>query len=77
MSTRYTVSIAYDIWAKDDKSAYKKAKKLILNPERGSNPRIFELEETPFASFISRTVNFKQIELDEFTEYETKESIKF
>ena len=46
MSTRYSVSIVYDIWAKNDKSAYKKAKNLLTNPERGANPRIFELEET-------------------------------
>ena len=62
---------------KNDKSAYKKAKNLLTNPERGANPRIFELEETPFASFLSRKVNFKEIELEEFTKNELTDSVKF
>ena len=77
MSTRYTVSIAYDIWAKDDKSAYKKAKKLLENPERGSDPRIIELDEMPYGSFLIRKVDFEKIEIDEFRKREAKESIRF
>ena len=72
--TRYTVSIAVDVYAKDDMSAYKKALKVLETTKKGFNARIFELEETPFASFEHRNVNFHELDRIIFEENELKES---
>lgn len=73
--TRYTVTVVYDVWAKNDESAYKKAKKLTKKGKIGSNPRVFELDETPFGSFDSRSVDIKEIESEKFNEKESNSMV--
>jgi len=70
--TRYTVSIAVDVYAKDDMSAYKKALDVLKNNKNGFNARIFQLEETPFASFEHRNVNFHELDRIIFEENDTE-----
>ena len=68
--TRYTVSIAVDVYAKDDMSAYKKSLKVVKSTKKGHNARIFQLEEHPFASFDHRNVNFHELDAKINGDYE-------
>jgi hypothetical protein len=74
-TTRYTVTVVYDIWAKNDKSACKRANKLTKKSKIGSNPRVFELDETPFGSFDSRSVDIKEIESEKFNEKDSNSMV--
>jgi len=73
--TRYTVTVVYDVWAKNDESAYKKAKKLNKKGKIGSNPRVFELDETPFGSFHSRSIDIGEIESEKIDKNESNSMV--
>ncbi len=56
---RYIVNYSCFVWAKDDKSAIKKAKKFAKKmDEKKDNRFTFDsIEEFPFASLIGRKIN--------------------
>ena len=57
---RYIVNYSCFLWAKDDQSAIKKAKKFAKKMDRKKDNRFTcdSIQEFPFASLIGRKINF-------------------
>ncbi len=57
---RYLINYSCFVWAKDDQSAIKKAKKFARKHDIKKDNRFTcdRIEEFPFASLIGRKINF-------------------
>jgi hypothetical protein len=64
---RYTVTFDAYLWARNDREAMVKAAKVaeFLQTLEDNQARVLKLEETPFASFNTRTVHEGRLTLFE------------